>query len=259
MLRFLIILAFLIFGCGQRYPLIQKTNPINGATNISVDISPSIHFGRSIAINGDNRAVVLFDITQGSEGIGGKVIIEGLVLTYMPTVPLVPDHRYELVLKRQAFPSTFDEEIDPIDASQSPSEPLEWPLHFTFSTGSAPRVHAAYLDNESNPQSVLIDFSQEMDILSTGPAIRIYNESIAEDVFLSEDMAWTEDRRVRVHLEHSLDPSAIYELSVGEMASAKDGVRLDGNSNGVPGEAGDGFFQKFTGAQAIIRSRWAGF
>ena len=67
---------------------------------------------------------------------------------------------------------------------------------------------------------------------------------------------WIDLSTVRLDIEvTTLDPAGLFTLVVGREAIALDGTTLDGDDDGVPGEADDEFSVKFTGSDEIVKSR----
>jgi len=252
-------------GCGadSTLALIQSTSPLNGATSVDRTVKPTIVFIDGAAVDllpAQAAKVVLFDVTGGArQTVVGSVLAEGETITYEPTAAeLAAGHEFELVVK-QAWcqtpatctrPTVDHEEAAQTDGSEWPEEPLTWPYKLRFSTKSAPRVRAAYLDGGA----IHLRFSQSMNPAMTQDQIKV-TDITSTAVKLSNPVWADEQRSLRLDLGAQLGATSVYTLTVDRAAIGEDGTLLDGDGDGKPGEPNDSFSAKFTGSQQIIQSR----
>jgi len=246
-----VILTVLLLGCGtDAGPIIRDLFPLNRATDVDTGIQPRVEVGVGASIDADAGRVVLYDVTAGGKGrVGGVVVIEGQALIYQPSAPLQSGRDYALVLESG---SVTGDALDQVDESESPREPVSWPFRLEFRTGSRPRVRGAYLE-PGEPPRVVVRFSQPMNPLTTGKQIQV--EDLGGVVVPASTPVWLDTQSVEIGLTQALDPVSVFSLTVNREAAATDGILLDGDDDGVPGEASDGFSAQFTGSQAVIRSR----
>jgi hypothetical protein len=258
----LLIASLVLVACEpEQRSLVLKTTPLNGATSVSPSTQPRIEFTGAVSIQAQEANkdlnVSLFDITGGGKRrIGGFIEIEGSKLTFKPTdanqveAPLQPNRQFSLeVLKRGVWGDNFDE----VDASEWPDETVSWPFALRFRTKSCPRVRAAYHDKTN--QRLVVGFSQKMEVLSTGLAIKLLDNKQSEVEL--DPPVWKDDQNVYISPRVDLSVEDIYTLKVANTAKAEDTTLLDGNDNGTPGETGDDFCVKFTGSQSTLLSRLA--
>ncbi len=244
----------LLGACGPDFrPAIASINPLNGATVVDQTFKPELRLAESAeaALEEGDRRLVLYDVTNGGrKTIAGSILIEDNRLTYEPNEPLGQDRLYELVLQREAVSG---EKLLDVDGSEWPEEPLVWPFRARFATFSLPRVRAVYLDDEHLLPRLMVRFSQRMDQVSTSDQFVLVDQ-LGNQLALSRPV-WIDDSSVRLDIEAQLDPAGLYTLEIGAGTQAADGVGLDGDEDGTPGEAKDSFTIKFTGSEKIIRSR----
>lgn len=238
-------------GCeAELQPVIAEVTPLNRTTGVDVTIEPRILVGGGAEIDPNDRKVVLYDVTGGAhKTVGGEVEVVGSTITYLLKASLEAGHDYQLELSPGAVSGG---EIDRVDGSEWPAEPVSWPYHLSFSTGSRPRVRAAYLDTD-NRQSVHVYFSQAMNPMVTGPEIQVTD--LGGKLMPAKEVLWSSDSSARLDLSAPLEPASIYTLKVSGKAVAMDGTLLDGDDDGKPGEPDDDFSVRFTGSQKVIRSR----
>jgi Bacterial Ig-like domain len=260
----LVVIASLV-GCGSdsTQALIQSTNPLNGTTSVERTIKPTITFIDGAAVDllpSQAAKVVLFDITGGArQTVVGSVLANGETITYEPSVSeLAAGHQFELVIKEEwcqtastcTRPTVAHEEASQSDSSEWPEEPMTWPYKLRFSTKSAPRVRAAYLDGGG----IHLRFSQPMNPAMTQDQIKVTD--IASTVIKLSNPVWADGQKsLRLDLGVELGATSVYTLTVNRAAIGEDGTLLDGDEDGKPGESSDSFSVKFTGSQQIIRSR----
>jgi hypothetical protein len=255
------LMALACAGCGSDLrALVKQVLPLNGATAVDLTVRPQITLIDGAAIDllpSEARKVVLYDVTAGAKKtVAGSVVAEGATITYEPEEALPLDHQFLLEIKKEGCdpagscsPTITGEEIEDIDGSEWPEEPISWPLKLGFSTGSRPRVRAAYLDD----RRVVVRFSQPMNPVASEKAIQI--EDMAGKSLTFGVPVWIDEQSVQVVLEDPLEVAAIYTLRVKRDAIGQDGTLLDGDDDGRPGEPDDNFSAKFTGSQRIIMSR----
>ena len=239
-----------LLGCGEDLqPVIRKVSPLNGATGVDTIQQPVVKVASNISVDPYDRKIVLHDVTGGArKTVPGIVEVEGTTITYQPKAALEAGHRYQLELTGASIVGT--DGITQVDGSEAPHEPLSWPFRLEFQPGSAPKVRAAYL--ESGP-SILVRFSQPMNAAVTEKQIQVLD--LGGKPLSIKTPAWLDDQSVRVDLGGALDPVGLYTLSVARDAAGQDGILLDGDDDGNPGEANDSFSVQFTGSQKVILSR----
>jgi hypothetical protein len=250
MLRiFTVMLLGSLAGCGGKVePVIKRTLPLPGSTAVDTSIIPLIEVGAGGKIDGNERKIVLFDVTSGARlTVAAQIEIGGTILTYRPQQSLAPNHDFELVMEQG---SITGEKLDEVDASESPAEPFSWPYRLWFSTKERPRVRSAYL--EAGP-AVLVHFSQAMNPISTSSAIHVLD--LTRKPVPQREIVWLDEQSIRLSLTPPLDVSLPYTLQVEQSAESARGTHLDGNDDGTPGGADDTFGAEFTGAQPVIFSR----
>ena len=241
--------ALLVLSCGGDHgPTIVRLDPLNRSTAVDTLVVPEVAAGPGASVSPRDRKIVLYDVTGGGRvTVLGNVEVEGTAIRYEPQAALNPDHEYELVLQPGSIQG---ERLDDVDASETPHELMSWPYRVAFSTGSSPRVRAAYLEAG---RSILIRFSQPMNPSVTQEQVRVLGRD-SRFVALQEPV-WPDDRSLRLPLRSALDPLEIYTVVVGKLAVGADGILLDGDGDGRPGEPEDDFSARFTGSQTVIVSR----
>jgi hypothetical protein len=252
----MIFIAFLgiAVGCGgeESRAVIRQVSPLNGSTRIDTDLKPEVRVASAASVDPYQRRIVLYDVTGGGQTtVAGNVAVEGSRITYQPGAALQADHDYSLVLEPG---SVTGESVDMLDASEDPQEPVTWPYRLRFSTGSRPRVRAAYLQGAgSKSQAVVVRFSQPMNPIVTGKEIQVLDAG--GKPMVTGAPVWLDTSGVKVALDGDLDPVGIYTLKVGRAAIGEDGILLDGDDDGTPGGKNDDFAVRFTGSQEVIHSR----
>ncbi|MBW2733109.1 MAG: hypothetical protein JRH20_12015 [Deltaproteobacteria bacterium] len=246
-------------GCNSDpQALLQKLAPLMGSTAVDVRTIPAITLapGAYWQFHRDNPQLKLFDVTSGERvGVAGGIRLEGQRAAFEPERELFAQRDYELVLERSAIGGDCDSagcrgDVTDRDGSEWPEEPLNtWPLTLRFSTRSLPQVRAVYFHDQ---RRLYVRFSQGMDRLLTGARIHVLDE-VREPVDISP-MVWQGEgvTTARFEILSPLDATGLYTIVVGELAESADGLRLDGNGNGVPGENHDDFTAQFTGSQGVI-------
>jgi hypothetical protein len=247
----LLCVSAMAMGCeAELQPVITQVAPLNRATGVEITTEPRILVGGGAEIDPTDRKVVLYDVTGGARmTVGGEVEVVGSTMTYLLKTALEAGHDYQLEILTGAVSGG---EIDRVDGSEWPAEPVSWPYHLRFSTGSRPRVRAAYLDT-SNRKTVHIYFSQSMNPMVTGPEIQVTD--LGGKLMPAEETLWSSESSARLDLLDPLEPASIYTLKVSGKAVGTDGSPLDGDDDGKPGEPDDDFTVQFTGSQKVIRSR----
>ncbi|MCC6749942.1 MAG: hypothetical protein IT371_19915 [Deltaproteobacteria bacterium] len=245
--------VFLWVGCSPSYRAVfERVEPLNGATAVDPSLALKLEVAAGVSIHVVTREVVLYDVTGGArKTIPGTVRWEGRIITYANVEPLVAEHEYELLAQSSIVSG---EKLRDSDATEWPEEAFQWPYRLRFSTRSAPRVRAAYLDLDSSPPRVFVRFSQNMEQVGTSLQLSLVDQLKKPVEF--KGPIWVDAASARLDLVGPLDAATLYTLQVGREAQAADGTRFDGNGNGVPGEADDQFAVQFTGAQTLILSRF---
>lgn len=250
-------LAFVLvgWGCGadnDTHPIVTSVTPPSRATRVDTAIQPEIQLAGGASVDPYDRKIVLYDVTGGARmTVAGNVAVEGTRVTYEPGAALVSGRDYRLVLE---VGSVTGDSLDQLDGAESPEEPLSWPYALSFRTGSRPRVRAAYLkDGSTSSPDVLVRFSQPMNPIVTGQQIQVLDQG-GKPLKISTPI-WLDTDSARVELDEELDPTGIYTLRVGHEAIGEDGILLDGDDDGTPGEKADDFTAQFTGSQKVIQSR----
>jgi hypothetical protein len=249
--------ALVASGCSTSpRPIIEMTDPLNGATAVAVAKTPSVTMASGSAVNdAGDRQVVLYDVTSGAhKTVAAEVLVEGTTISYeVQGGALTASHEFELEVQKSVVDA---EDYEQLDGSESPEETLTWPFRLRFSTKSRARVRAAYLESSGGAYAVVVKFSQPMDPTSTGKAIQVLDATTKSSIPARNpiwlDAAYTE---VKVELSQTLTSTSLYLLQVARTAVAADGALFDGNDNGTPGESSDAFSAQFTGVQSVIASR----
>jgi len=240
-------------ACGSDpHAVIRKVSPLSRATDVDTLIQPVVVVGGGAAVDARDDRVVLYDVTAGGKGrVGGTVEVDGSTITYGPTEPLTTGRDYQLVLEAG---SVTGGALDHVDESESPRESVSWPFRLGFRIGSRPRVRAAYLESSSSDSPrVVIRFSQPMNPTAIGEQIQITD--LGGKPLEVGALVWSDAQSVELDLAQALDPAGVYTLEVSRDAISEDGILLDGNDNGTPGEGNDHYSVQFTGSQRVIRSR----
>jgi hypothetical protein len=235
-------------ACGlDTQPMIAKTAPLNGSTAIDVATHPTVEAARGASIDGQNRKIVLYDVTAGArKTVAAEIEIVGTTVTYKPAEPLPSDHSFELVFEQGSITGPA---LDELDGSEQPTEALSWPYRLWFSTSGRPRVRAAYL-TVGVPQFITVCFSQPMEPLSTAQAIQVLD--LGGTPIATKAPVWIDEQRLRVDVAQQLDLATPYRLRVSGEARSRTDQALDGNDDGT---GGDEFSRGFTGSQPVIFSR----
>jgi hypothetical protein len=246
-----VLLALVPAACGEDHqPIISATTPLNGSTAIDTSMQPEVRAGG--AVDPYDRKIVLFDVTGGArKTVPGTVGVEGSTITYEPTSgALLDGHDYQLELMAGSITGDL---LDEVDGSESPLETLSWPYRLGFRIGSCPRVRAIYL--EKGP-SILVRFSQPMNAAVTQKEIQVLD--LGGKPMNLDTPVWTDTQSVRLGLPADLEATGLYTITVDGKASGEDGILLDGDGDGKPGEPNDNFSIQFTGSQKVILSRLPG-
>ena len=253
-------LAVLIWGCSDPRGLVQNVSPLNGTTLVNDTVQPVIELTGSAGVDGQNRRVVLYEVTGGAKlSVGGEVVVEGPVITYEPNKPLKRQAEFSLEVLESAITG---DEFDRVDATEGPvdevlnfKEPVLYNLR--FSTRSCPRVRAAYHQVKDDGTSrIIVRFTQKMSSAATSKSIAVV-ENTFKKTLPAHAPVFTSANNMDVHvdLKQALDKTQIYTLWINKTATSADNTGIDGNGNFKPGEANDHFYMKFTGAQSVIYSR----
>jgi len=239
-------------GCSSGpEPILSRVTPLNGSTAVDPSTLPVLEVPDRATLDASNRKVVLYDVTSGAHlTVSGAVEIMGGILTYHPQDPLAANHAFRLEVDRAAISG---KELNELDGSEAPEEPLTWPYRLWFSTKSCPRVRSAYLESDVSPPRVVIHFSQPMDPVATGKAIQVLD--LTQKPVAAKPVVWRDSSTAQLDLTQALDPATPYSLRVGADAVSDDAIRLDGNDDGAPCGPADDFSVAFTGSQSVIRSR----
>ncbi len=264
---YLLLLAALVMGpaCGDAVveDLVQQTTPANGATAVSLTVKPQIVLGQGVDVDGAPPGVVLYDITSGSRAqVQATVEVSGGSVTYKPAADLAPLRRYVLEVRQGAL----DGDFHPYDASDKPRVKLPWKqswwdsrdkategvFQLRFSTLSHPRITAVFQDADRDLMH--LHFSQAMDRSSCHGRIQLL-DALSKKPVTVKRVVWPSASRAYMELTAPLKTTTLYLLKVDGKALGADLTYLDGNGNGKPGEAADGFCVKFTGFQQQIFSR----
>lgn len=244
-------------GCSaEPRALIHVVNPSNGSTAVDLNLQPQMEFHSSVALDVLHRTIVLYDVTKGAKlTVSGEVSLEDDTITYKPKSPLDPDREYRLEVQRAAvLTGDFDEN----DGSEDPEEAIStWPYLLRLATRSGPRVRGAYLKNESGRSLITVRYSQPMDPVSAGAAVKLL-DGVTKAALPAGTPVWLDDRSVQVRAGSALSGASLYILKVDSSALASDNTALDGNDNGKPGEKLDSFCAPFSGLQTVIFSRLGG-
>ena len=246
-------LALALPACGEEsMALVQKLVPLNGSTAQKTNVQPLFKLRDRVIVQAGNRGVVLYDVTKGAKTtVSGEVSVEGALAIYVPKAALKSDHDYLMEVKKSAVAGT---EYELLDGTESPEEPVVFPLQFHFSTRSAPRVRAAYLEQDEGGQRLTVRFSQPMAPVSTGLAVQLLDGVTHKALPLGAPV-WASDSEVRLRPSGKLDGTLLYTLKVAVTARSADNTALDGDHDGTPGEAKDHFCVGFSGIQKVIFSR----
>jgi hypothetical protein len=239
-------------GCGDTLaPVIASNQPLNRATAVAPEVQPEVQVAAEARVETTTALplIELNDLTTGAR-IGGQVAIEGSRLSYHPAAPLPEEHRFELVVQREAISGSG---LLDVDGSEWPEEALSWPYRLRFSTFSHPRVRAVYLDRSQRLPRLFVRFSQDMEQVVTSDQFALFDQS-DEPVPLAPAV-WVDGASVRLDITVALDPAMLYLLRIDRRARAADGLLLDGDEDGVAGEADDHFVVEFTGSQEVVLSR----
>jgi hypothetical protein len=241
--------VLLLAACGEDHqPMISAATPLNGSTAIDTSMQPQVKAGGNASVDPYDRKIVLFDVTGGAhKTVPGTVAVEGAAVTYEPSGALLDGHDYQLELTAG---SISGELLDEVDGSEAPVETLSWPYRLGFRIGSCPRVRAAYL---GDGPSILLRFSQPMNAAVTQDEIQVLDLG-GKPMELGTPV-WPDTRSVRVDLPADLEATGLYTILVSGKASGEDGILLDGDGDGKPGEPNDDFSIQFTGSQKVILSR----
>ncbi len=254
---------WIICGCNAALkPKLEEVVPLNGTTMTDTALHPSVMFFDVDQLDlfpETERKVVLYDLTLGAhQTVPGEVVVEGTRLQYRPDQALEPGHQFELEIQRTIMvieEKIAGPEFEVLDATELPEETISWPLKLRFSTGSSPQVRSAYRLSAQGRTQIIVRFSQAMDILSTENALLLTDFSgKAIDV---ETMVWPNSTELQLALKDPLEEDSIYQLKIAGSARAGDGIFLDGDGDGIPGEKNDAVTLKFTGIQRIILSRFS--
>ncbi len=249
---------FLCWGCHKEpMALVQVLNPLNGATNVKGTVKPLIRFRSLINLDAADRRIVLYDVTKGAKRtVGGSMFIEGSVLTYEPKAPFGAKKDYMLEVLEKAI---IGDDYELTDGSEVPDESITWPYQYRFSTASAPRIRGIYLFMVDGTPHITIYFSQKMEPVATGQAIKLLDEVTHKELRLGAPL-WLDENTVRIQPAaiEKMDSSQLYTIKVGGAARSADNTALDGDGDGTPGEKKDDFCTGFTTIQNVIFSRLGG-
>jgi hypothetical protein len=230
---------------GGPVPAIERLSPLNGETAVATTFKPEVMAaaGSKFELPEEARRVVLYDVTNGGKkAVAAQILVEGRRITYEPNDALPADHDFELVILRDAI---FGDEIQDLDGSEWPEEAIAWPFKLAFSTRIGPLVRSAYLQRPDSSPYLIVRFSQPMNMAITSSAFALtdqqgiaipFGQPVWRDVFTAE-----------LHLQDTLDATAIYALAVSTAARAVDGSSMSQN-----------FAISFTGSQRLILSRIPG-
>ena len=248
-------LALTLPACSEESAaLVQQLRPLNGTTAIGINEKPLLKLRESVIILAGNRRVVLYDVTKGGKTtVAGEISSEGALLIYGPKATLKSDHDFLLEVQKSAVAG---EDYELRDASEEPEEPITWPMQFRFSTRSAPKVRAAYLEDVEGGQRLTLRFSQNMEPVATGQAVQILDGVTHKAIPLGAPV-WASESTVYLRPSGKLDGTLLYTLKVAATARSADNTALDGDADGVAGEAKDHFCVGFSGIQKVIFSRMA--
>ena len=249
-----LVLALALSGCDtETSALVQSLQPLAGLSAQDVFTKPFIRMRDGVMIDAGDRKAVLYDVTKGAKTtVAGDIEVEATLLTYAPKAALKINRDYMLEIKQAAVRG---EDFELRDGSEQPEESLAWPLQFPFSTRTAPRVRAAYLEEpEDGGQRITVHFSQAMAPIPTGTAVQILDGVSRKPIPLSTPV-WSSDRTLLVSPAGKLDGTLLYTLKVSGTAAGANGTALDGDQDGVPGEKVDDFCVGFSGIQEVIFSR----
>lgn len=252
------LLALLCPGCDTESPsIIQILNPVNGATAVSTTTTPLIRFYSKVGLDAGSRNIVLYNITGGAKKtVAGDLLIEGVVLTYKPKTNLGAKKDYMMEVQKAAI---VGDDFELSDSSEPVIEIFSWPYSYRFSTRSAPRVRAAYLQMVEQRPRVTVHFSQKMAPVATGAAVKLLDGVTHKEISLGAP-AWQDDATVIVEpaVTEKLTSGQLYTLKVAVSARSADNTALDGDMDGNPGESKDDFCVGFTTLQQVIFSRLGG-
>lgn len=250
----LVAIAAALGGCSpDARPAVEKLTPLSGSTAVDVSTQPSVEVAvaANLKITQASPGLLLFDVTAGGrKQLAGTIEVSGRTAKFMPKGGLSASRDYELVMQRA---SIVGERLEDSDASEWPAETIVWPLRVRFSTRTAPRVRAVYLDDKA----LFVRFSQPMNQVVTAKQFKLVDQ-LKQAVKLAGPVLWVGDdsSSARLDLPEALDPAGLYTLTVSASARGADGAPLDGDGDGRLREKDDSFSVQFTGSQRVVLSRF---
>lgn len=247
--------AITVAGCGTDFrPAVRALTPLNGATAVETDVLPAVEVASGAQVDaGGGRVTLVERVAGGVRTVAGEIEIVDNRLTYRPEQPLLEGRRYELVVEQDALRG---KKLLDVDASESPQEPLQWPLRARFLTASAPQVRGVYLEPVGRRGRLLVRFSQPMDQVVSNDQFLVIDQ-ISTELSLGKPV-WIDEASVRLDIDAELDEGGLYTLQINRDARGRDGSHLDGDADGRAGESDDNFVVQFTGSQRIVLSRLRG-
>lgn len=215
-------------------PHVIDTYPPSGASNVNVNTYINVIFDTEMSPTSLNGAFSYTDGTDVWDMTNGTVdwFSENTVFSFEPTEKLRFDSTYTVRITSNAT-SVYDKKLDGNDNN---IEDVSDDFVFTFSTTPEPPTILSYYPDEEHlvvPVSlsaIFINFTHLMDITSVTNALSVSPSVPFTPAFTGSGANLT------MVLGGELSEGTTYRVTVLGTATDMDGVRLDGNADGVAGD-----------------------